>query len=460
MRPYQVIAPETAPRSVFEVEPTEVILVATLEVAIADSHGEYLLITSPRYDDIHAESSQWTPPYVAQALRKPRVGWKNVGQVKKAIEEVKENGLDGWRPQHALQEVIATWACGLSEVGLVAELTEYKRSWTSPEIMKVYHVMRFAAQSDTCVHRALADPDSRKGFAFLPIDEERYRTAIDERECERHGREELLFIGQPLASNLSHVVEDPDRRAWLRESAIEIPRDEFFREHEGLLVCGDIANYGASCRYAHDHMQGIDIDGDDAADLLRDLATIAITRVFHDAGLSQVHTAGDGFIAALPETTDPTPRIALQRFLRAWVRFTELLDKVNERIASHASSDRKRAGAPVLGSRLAVHFGNFRFGKMAQAASLVSTFDGAAIIDVARLEQGLRAIVKDPARADEASIGGVDHAVILSASAATALGGVRNVPEGIVGLKKTKAVSKEATQQSFVGRFEKERVRV
>jgi hypothetical protein len=465
--PYQVISVDTAADATFVPDPIEVVLVATLEVSIRDSQGEYLLVTSPRYetagDTAPIESSHWNPPYVAQTIATPRVGWKNVGQVRQAIEsavsggipQVTQSGQPGpsWFPQTALEEIMATWACGLYEAQLIDTITEYKRSSSNSTVMKIYHVMRFGAKMSTCVHRALADPDSRKGFSFLPIDEERFATAVHERDCDRHGVRELVFVGKPLVSNLAHVVSNETKRDRLRGSAVEIGRDHFYAAHEGVLFCGDISNYGSACRYAQKEMQGIDIDGDDAGTLLRDLATSAITRIFHDAGISQVHTAGDGFIAAIPVESDEVAMQCIDRFLAAYGTFTALLDKVHARIAAHHAEAHGLGDQTSLGSRLAVHVGAYRYGKMAQAASLVTSFDGGAIIDVARLEQGLRAITKDADQASRVDIEGARHCVIMSKAAVARLGGQSKMPPRLTGGRETRAESKESVEVAYVFEF-------
>jgi hypothetical protein len=97
-------------------------------------------------------------------------------------------------------------------------------------------------------------------------------------------------------------------------------------------------------------------------------------------------------------------------FFNAYQRFLNWLELTNQHLAEHASSN--DASAPRLGSRLAVHAGRYRYGKIGLAASMVPAFDGAAIIDVSRLEQGLRAHAK---RNDDPLPGG--HHVIVSTAA-------------------------------------------
>src|SRR6185436_7895332 len=115
------------------------------------------------------------------------------------------------------------------------------------------------------------------------------------------------------------------------------------------------------------------------------------TQMFLDAGISHVHTAGDGFLCAIPCAASQA-RDAFEDFFGAYHRFLSWLEMTNQQITQHASQNGHEP--PQLGSRLAVHVGEYSYGKIGLAASVVPAFDGAAIIDVSRLEQGLRAQVK------------------------------------------------------------------
>jgi hypothetical protein len=133
---------------------------------------------------------------------------------------------------------------------------------------------------------------------------------------------------------------------------------------------------------------------------------------------------GDGFIAALPFMTGDghEARTLLQRFLDAFASFTSLLNDVDQRFGER-SPDAAPNPRPILGSRLAIHFGSFRYGKMALASSLSASFDGAAITDVARLEQGLRHELKGAAAHEsQLTLSGEGHVVAISDQAVQAIG--------------------------------------
>jgi hypothetical protein len=155
------------------------------------------------------------------------------------------------------------------------------------------------------------------------------------------------------------------------------------------------------------------VDTDHAA-ILRDSATVGFTNLFLDAGINEIHLAGDGFICAMPLGRPSEASAALRRFARAYAAYLEVLEDLNGRIEAFVIKDTAQARAPLLGSRLAIHYGPYRYGKMSQAASLVTSFDGSHIVRVSRLEQALRAITKDQALADRYKVRDVRHTAAAS----------------------------------------------
>jgi hypothetical protein len=439
-------------------QPTQVVILATLELAVNDGRGNYLLMLNPRYDpvegdaDAHGlrrEAGQWIPPYVSRTV--PSYGsrpWRSVKTIMDAVEEEKAR----WNPQERLSAVIAGWGCGLSELDPAGQFTEYKRSWGSPGTMKVYHVLRYRARTHDCDETALADPEARKGLFHLPIDDERYEAATHRRTCPIHEREEVMFLGQPLATNLEHVVRDPATRRRIGRDAVRLNSGHFYGEEEGLLVAADIAGYGAACKYIDERMMSIESDADDRAATLRDSATAAFTELFHEAGIRQVHTAGDGFIAAVPMHGDAELPDVLGRFLGSYKRLIGTLEMLNARIRAHYERNNTRATdpAPTMGSRLALHWGRYKYGKMALAASLIPAFDGGEIIRVARLEQGLSALIKGPTDQRAPELAGRPHAVIASQPFADRAPGLAELDPQLELLGPAPARSKESEEQAYL----------
>jgi len=349
-----------------------------------------------------------------------------------------------------LEDYLATFSFGVPRLSPVGAFCELKHSWSQPHITKLYHMMRYSVELTSCAYRNLADASSRKGYAFLPIDE-RYKTVTRRRTCRVHKQKETLYLEQPLASNLSAVLEDEDERHAIRSRATPLEKDHFAREHLGLLFCGDIAGYGAASRYAEDRMGGLS-DTDHGA-ILRDSATVAFTDLFLDAGIGQIHIAGDGFICAMPLDKASEAAAGLKRFATAYAAYLVRLDDLNERIGAYfAKTATATSGPPpILGSRLAIHYGVYRHGKMSQAASLVTSFDGAEIVRVSRLEQSLRAIRKDPELARQYKIDGVLHVAAASRDVTKVLHPDKVILSGLFRTSELfTAASKEFQEQAWL----------
>jgi hypothetical protein len=384
----------------FQYRPQGLQIVATLEVAIRDAQGASMLVTCPRYEPVEQEpgallaheieAGQWTPPFINYRIEGEPPA--TVGQMMTTFKQAHAR-LD---VEGDLKRYVDSLSCRLGESEFLGGFVEYKYSWDSPRVPRAYLILRYKADLSYCYERALADAELLKGFRYLPIDDEAYRRATKRRRCGLHNVEHTLFMRKPLATNLQHLLDRADTRHLIREGAVEVKREHFFTQYGGILFCGDIANYGAACRYVRDKMSGQlftrpDEDQALADDILRESAAIGFTQMFLDAGISHVHTAGDGFLCAIP-CADPQLRVAFGDFFAAYHRFLAWLEMTNQQITQHASRNGDKA--PQLGSRLAVHAGEYRYGKIGLAASVVPAFDGAAIIDVSRLEQGLRAHVK------------------------------------------------------------------
>jgi hypothetical protein len=403
----------------FGQRPSVLVLVAGLEIVVRDDYGDYLLITSPHYEEVELpkgkrrpskiEDGFWTVPYITKTVPAHTGGYRHGASTIETIDKE----VHSWKPQPLLEDYVATFSFGVPKIAPVGAFCELKHSWSQPHITKLYHVMRYSVELTSCAHRNLADASSRKGYAFLPIDD-RYRTVTRRRKCGVHKLRETLYREQPLASNLAVVLEDEDERRVIRSRATRLEKEHFAREYAGLLFCGDIAGYGAASAYAEDHMGGL-TDADHGA-ILRDSATVAFTDLFLDAGIGQIHIAGDGFICAMPLDKPSDAAAGLKRFATAYAAYLRRLEDLNARIGAYYDKNATGDDPPLVGSRLAIHYGAYRHGKMSQAASLVTSFDGAEIVRVSRLEQALRAVKKDSELATEYKI--VDSLHVSAASRA------------------------------------------
>jgi hypothetical protein len=410
--------------AIFEPRPTSLVLIAALEITVSDQFGHYLLLISPRYEQVELadgqntetlpESHHWTVPFVARTLETPSGGYKNVA----TTLGIAERETKRWRPKRELTNYARAIFRGIADIQPVETFYELKRSWSQPQVTKLYKIMRYRAELGNCEASTFADPHSRKGIAFIPIDD-RYERVVRKRDCPVHQREETLYLSTPLESNVAAILNEKDRRGELCAHALALDRGVFYREYHGLLLCGDIAGYGAASAYAEDHMTNL-ADEDHGA-VLRDSASVAFTDLFLEAGVAQVHTAGDGFVCAIPLATGskkPTQKQvkeALGRFVEAYITYIDRLDKLNQALAKHFTSNQTgTSNEPTMGSRLAIHVGGYRYGKMSQAASLLTGFDGREIVAVTRLEQALRDYTHDKAAIKKHKLKGMKHFLAAS----------------------------------------------
>lgn len=438
---------------VFAPRPTTLVIVATLEIVIKDDFGTSLLVISPRYEEVEVvdnelrtplpESGHWTVPYISRSLESPSGGYKHI---KATLAEV-DKALKTWDPEPKLKVYADTIFRGVNDIERIGGFYELKQSWSQPQVTKLYRIVRCRPDLANCEAGTLADANSRKGIAYLPIDS-RYEEVTRVRYCPLHRREERLYQSQPIETNLCALVDHTEDRRGLKSQAIKLNRNAFFRKYTGLLLCGDIAGYGAASSYAEDHMT--DFSKRDHGAVLRDSATVAFTGLFLHTGVSQVHIAGDGFICAIPLATSLgacTPdmaRNALQYFADAYMKYVASLEHLSRELERHVESNAGVAPSSlVLGSRLAIHYGEYRYGKMTQAASLLTGFDGREIVAVTRLEEGLSIVRNTPKLARAHAITGVAHVAAASKDALRAVGGARGLPESLQYMGTFKAMSKD-----------------
>ncbi len=401
--------------------PERLRVVVTLEFPVKDSEGTYLLVMHPNYTVADAvengnglalppEPGEWTPPYISYDPDGSRFSRfpKETGKLFSRFDVVDDETIE--RDLHRYAERLGL---GFAEFEPLDDFYEFRRSFSSPGSFRGYHIRRFLFQVEEDDMDNVADQEMRKGFAFLPIDE-RFHD-LKSRQCARHHRPEKLFMGMPVVSNLRTVLEDQGPRETLCSMAVEIGAPSFATSYEGFVFAGDLAGYGKFCQFLTEHTGDLNTPGEAGAQEFRDLAIRQFTKLFHSSDMRHVHTAGDGFICALPASELPSAGEAqLRQALSAYLEMTKRLDEINELAARLAEQRGIESPPPRLGSRLAIHHGSYRFGKMSLLASLLPTLDGASVIEAARIEAGLRNWIYGNEEADR-------HWLAVSGEAVTAL---------------------------------------
>lgn len=375
------------------VVPTQLWLLLTLEVVVSDAHGQSLLLTYPSYTlegregDAPLAEGYWTPPFFGYPVDLGFSAPDTVGAVRARFRAHEAN----MNMKKTIDELAYVMGLPNPEIVDTGSFIELKRSPRSPELWKCYKVQRFiCANLGPRGRKNLADPECRKGYVFLPLNE--MDTILSSRESASHDRTERCFLSKPLISNLDYILGSNDRVSNLRANAIPLDPSDFRHEEEGLLVCADLAGYGTACRYALEHMHSFTDTGATIATYFRESVACLFYRFLSQIGVSQVHTAGDGFIAGVPARHFHGGSLAqtLVCFLAHYQSMLRKVEKFNEAIADESKK---------VGSRLALHYGKYRYGRIALTRSISSDFEGAAIIEVARLEGALREHTKGPVQA-------------------------------------------------------------
>jgi hypothetical protein len=180
-------------------------------------------------------------------------------------------------------------------------------------------------------------------------------------------------------SNVEHILLDERARNAMASSAIEVDHSIFFRRESGLLCAVDLAGYGTALSYALENMHSFNDSPAAIQDTFRKSVAAQFAQMLGRLGVMQVQTAGDGFLATFPARVFEL-RGTIDRLLREWGTVVARVKQLNSSI---------RNPDYQVGSRMALHFGDYEYGRTCGARSINPAFDGAAIIEVARLEQAL-----------------------------------------------------------------------
>jgi hypothetical protein len=366
--------------------PTAIWIISTLEVTAHQESEAHLLLTLPSYAFEEAESGvdhgegYWAPPFVAYPVPISFSPPTSVGSLRRLIDR-HQSGLDlmGGLAHLAYQ-------LGLRDTDFAyrGEFIEVKTSPRSPGLVKAYRIVRHGLVSvDETSLRNLADPDVRRGFVFLPLDT--YTEVTRPRDSPAHGRVERWFLGKPLISNVEHVVAESSSRSVMRGSSIELPRWLFSRTESGLLCTVDLAGYGAALKYAAEKMHSFSQSRVAIQEAFRKSIASQFERMLGKLGVTQMQTAGDGFLAALPGRVFPDVAATVDELLRSWAEVLGEIAALNAAVQDLGMR---------VGSRMSLHRGNYEYGRIGGISSFAAAFDGSSVIEVARLDQGLSAAMR------------------------------------------------------------------
>lgn len=407
---YQVLTDESPGKMPLPVAPSQVWIISTLEVAVSWQDDHHLMLVHPSYplagqhnNPLHDEG-YWAPPFVAYPVP-IEFSPPTTAESLLRLATSTASRIDIERDLNHL-----AYQMGLRDIRLRrrSPFLELKVSPRSPSMVKAYYILRHGLVGvDASSSRNLADPEQRRGYVFLPL--RGYLTATEKRPGEEHGRSERWFLGKPLMSNVEYVLQEEMRRLAISEEGLDVPTELFHREERGVLCVVDLAGYGTALRYVFDHMHTFSTTADRAQDEFRRQVAHELHTMLGDLGTTQAQFAGDGFVAAFPERAFTNTTALISNIVTRWEALIRLIEQLNGSI---------RAPEKRVGTRMVLHQGAYNYGRIAGTRSFAAAFDGTAVIEAVRLEQGLATASKERSTPMFASLPRRSHLIAVSAQLA------------------------------------------
>jgi hypothetical protein len=400
--------------------PAGLTVVTTLEIVLRLNSENFVLASYFGYPHMVGgviREGHWAPPAVATPLDVAPGTWET-GQA--VIDAFKLHAPgDFSQDARKLMSMMGVEGGMLQPNG---EMIEIKRSIRVP-YKRAYRVIRYRwmpARTSTTELRNLVDPLCHRGFAFIPTKWATLRSYTRSGQLPKAG-EELFFLGKPVVSNLEHLLCAEGRHLYFKEDSgvVKVERKHLVLEEKGALVQVDMAGFGAACAFTEAHGGTYVQTGSAATEIFRHRLLASFSEILACAGVSQARLAGDGFLCAIPERSadECTVEQRLRRLLNAYRDHLELIERMN---ASLPARDRETY---AIGSRLAIHYGKYNYGRVAGLVPLVADFDGPAVIQVARAEGGLKLIAREIDGKGRRGRVPASHRAIVSEAAMTFLGG-------------------------------------
>jgi class 3 adenylate cyclase len=382
---YEILDNGTPDEWRLSVPPAQVWVISTLEITVHQDAGRpHLLLTFPSYSlgtGAEHDEGYWSTPFVAYPVDTSYSPPTTVGSLRRRIDLT----MAGRNTEAEINHLAYLLGLRDTTVTPLGDFLELKVSPRTPALVKAYRIIRYGLSSvDEACLRNIADPDLRRGYVFLPLFG---GDSVHERYSEAHRRVEQWFLGKPLMSNIQHVVSTPGLRGKLESLAVSLPRELFARPEQGLLVAVDLAGYGTALKYAREQMHSFGSDAKSIQAVFRKSIGTYFDRMLGQLGAMQVQTAGDGFVAAFPARVFDDLAGLVADLLVQWRQFVGEIGRLNLEI---------REEGLRVGSRMALHFGEYEYGRIGGITSFVPAFDGASIVEVARLEQGLAGAMREP----------------------------------------------------------------
>lgn len=373
--------------------PVSIAIITTLEIVLRYKEARYLLVNQFRYADgiEHGEAlreAPWAPPAHTKQLTLPDAydgSIETTQQIVKLFHEIKPSDYDWEAEASRLQSMLGVRGGKLENVG---EFIEIKPTFQDPSIKRAYKIVRVRwsnQNGEAEAIRNLTDPLCLRGFAFLPISRKTLSSYNLTRDITITSP--LYILGKPLVSNLKHVLCNNSYRGSLREPCVDVRDEHLVLREEGFLVQADMAGFGEACNFIGKRDTPVRL-GVDQAEEYRRVLVESFSDILAKAGINQARLTGDGFLCGVPKREDNRGKIPtiIRRFLEAYSDHLEKIEEMNQKLSPR---DRHRY---AVGSRVALHYGRYDYGRVAGLMPLVADFDGPEIVTVSRSESALKAI--------------------------------------------------------------------
>lgn len=374
-------------------------LVASLEMVVAGADGTAgMVLRLHSYPADDSREGYWAPPNLQYRLDEKSEVDDNPGRLMRKCRNYQKKNAESIRRDIVLFAESFGLRDAVVELVSEAPILEVKPSINEPNKTNAFYQLRFTLRHVEWGSEVnLIDREGRYGFIHLSIGTEGQRIPAFSVEPERTKYGELLHLGKPLISSLQRILENPVELANLRGTILH-EGDSILptaRSEEGLVVVADIAGYGRVLTVNY-----IGYIGDRENEQRKYQARVlsALEKALVDTGTTQVQTVGDGFVAAYPVPRNGD-RLAkkITSTVANWTRAVRIVHRDVNRLL-------REAGNPqCLGSRIAINFGNYEWGRINGFGSFSPAFNGRAVVDAARLEQGLNGYMATEVEAERIS---------------------------------------------------------
>lgn len=386
-------------------------VVASLEIGVLHEEGTGLVLRLHSYPANTEQQGYWAPPNMQYDVSRNFEAPQDIDEILtefrryvdgNATEMLKD--VTGLAQSFGLRGAVVK---RLSEENIV----EIKPSINQPQIINAFCTVRFALtevkeKSET----NLVDREGRHGFILFPLDGVSVTKVRRRVDVHGTGASAMHYLGKPIISGLERVLEQPLH--GIRERSIDVRRIQTRRAEHGIIAVADIAGYGRVLTSQYlGYVSSRDKELRDFQSRVLSALELALTAT----GTTQVQTAGDGFVAGYPTgNEDQSTEETFFEVMRHWTETVRLINHEINAALTHANNTSR------LGSRIAISDGPYEWGRINGLGSFSPAFNGPAVVDTARLEQGLNAFISDQVR-DE-SMAGDEHMLVMDQHLALRIG--------------------------------------